>query len=575
MNSLLVKKLYIVSMMENKAKVVSFTDGLNIITSDIEDGSDRGKSVIMKSIYHALGADCFFKSNWTSPTKSYILEFTINDETYLIYRFDTFFRIFQNSKLTYSTNNRTKLSAYYSKLFGFKIELPNRDNTALELAPPAFSFILNYVDQDKMEGSVFRSFDCLAQFKNYKENLLYTHLGVFDKDYYDIINKIDGMNHDKSKLFNDISNIENMVTRIDQDTSNYTFPNSVEALTIELDKSRERYTELSKKLVTNKNSLVEMRSREYDLAVSVSEIKSALNKRIKNSDGQSPNLCPLCNSPINTEESESNRIVQCIKKHNTIEDYVFILNEFEQTLSKLKHDISRYEKNYKEKLASLADFEQKFKLHEKASKDAIKFKGLLEYKDQLNHEFSVKQIELKNLSKEIAVLKKRKNDYEEQKQRVNDKYNELMVIDKRDFNLEEITDDDIKNIGTNFSGGGSNASIVTIVWYMNLLRLRQIFNAKAVNFPIVFDCPDNVEMDDIKRNQLFHYIFSRVRNNQTIISSLGFEPNKYSEYKIDNFIFLSNNKFSLLNSTDYDENKEFFLYLNSLPTDEEDAETDI
>ena len=57
--------------------MVEFKVGKNIITSSQRDGSKRGKSTLTKSIYYALGADCFFDDEWNINDKIYIVDLTI------------------------------------------------------------------------------------------------------------------------------------------------------------------------------------------------------------------------------------------------------------------------------------------------------------------------------------------------------------------------------------------------------------------------------------------------------------------------------------------------------------------
>ena len=91
MSSLIINKLYIFSPQEKKSKMVEFKTGKNIITSSQKDGSKRGKSTLTKSIYYTLGADCFFDDKWNISDKMYILDFTVNKESYYIFRFDRLF----------------------------------------------------------------------------------------------------------------------------------------------------------------------------------------------------------------------------------------------------------------------------------------------------------------------------------------------------------------------------------------------------------------------------------------------------------------------------------------------------
>ena len=53
MSKLIFKDLYLFSPSEKLAKKISFAPGRTMITSDAHDGTDRGKSVIMKALYFA------------------------------------------------------------------------------------------------------------------------------------------------------------------------------------------------------------------------------------------------------------------------------------------------------------------------------------------------------------------------------------------------------------------------------------------------------------------------------------------------------------------------------------------
>lgn len=84
MHKLVVNGLYLFSIKEKKAKYVSFADGINVITSSKDNGTKRGKSVIMKSIYHTLGADCIFEDKWNINDKVSILDFSVDTKEYYI-----------------------------------------------------------------------------------------------------------------------------------------------------------------------------------------------------------------------------------------------------------------------------------------------------------------------------------------------------------------------------------------------------------------------------------------------------------------------------------------------------------
>lgn len=78
---LIVNNVYLFSTATQKAKKVSFTSGINIVTSDQEDGNKKGKSLILKSIYYALGADVYFDDNLKKDTITFVVDFTIDNVT--------------------------------------------------------------------------------------------------------------------------------------------------------------------------------------------------------------------------------------------------------------------------------------------------------------------------------------------------------------------------------------------------------------------------------------------------------------------------------------------------------------
>ena len=78
------RTLYLYSPHEKLAKKIDFHEGINVITSSQENGTDRGKSVIMRSLYHALGAEALFEQKWDVKNKVFVLCFSIDDDMYYI-----------------------------------------------------------------------------------------------------------------------------------------------------------------------------------------------------------------------------------------------------------------------------------------------------------------------------------------------------------------------------------------------------------------------------------------------------------------------------------------------------------
>ena len=128
--------------------------------------------------------------------------------------------------------------------------------------------------------------------------------------------------------------------------------------------------------------------------------------------------------------------------------------------------------------------------------------------------------------------------------------------------LNEIDPDSFKAITKNFTARGSNKPIATVVWYLTLIKMRRQFNSKSIDFPVVFDSPNNVETDDLKTHDLLQYILDENKDGgQLVLSSLGFNADKFSTVKPINIINLENDKYHLLDELSY---KKYFQLLSEL-----------
>lgn len=140
MSKMIFKTLYIFSSIEKKAKVIHFSEGKNMITSSPIDGTDRGKSIIMKSLYHTLGGDCFFDDKWNDSDKTYIIKFTIDSQDYYIYRNNKLFKAFDNKlNLLFKVIERRELAIELRNIFNFAVQLPAREEEKLEITPPVYN----------------------------------------------------------------------------------------------------------------------------------------------------------------------------------------------------------------------------------------------------------------------------------------------------------------------------------------------------------------------------------------------------------------------------------------------------
>lgn len=544
MNSLFVNSLYIFEYESKMAKKIDFKHGINILTSDEKSGNDVGKSVLLKSIYHTLGADSIFDHMWNKITKTYILNVTIKNKTYYVYRRDNLFKIYNtNFKKIFMTNNRDELSNYLSDLYSFKVMLPKRENEELELAPPVYSYLLNYIDQDHLDGSKFSSFNSLTQFPNYKENVIYTHFGLFDEEYYKAIKELEILKSEEKNKKKEREVTLNMLNKIKSYLGNLDAPESIEVLNIELNKTKEEYSNIVINLQKIKNNLMKIRNEKVDLELNIKEIE--LTRRNEMKKLKVKNVCPSCSHEI--EDIDSKFII-----NNQIEDLIILKDELESEIIKCNRVIEKKEEEYQSLLDKLHEYESNMKINDDSISNVLKHKAYIDTKDDIVLDLEIIDKKIKEMQQTIEPYDKKIKEYNSLKKKANAKYEELMKKAKKDFGLEEIDENKIKNIKNNFIARGSNRAITTIMWYLTLLAVKYEFNENAIKFPLILDSPNNVESDEIKEESLFKYIFKNTKTDtQLILSSLGFNEMQFSEFKFDNIIKLENSKYNLLNKEDY------------------------
>ena len=558
MRKLVIKELFVFSIKEKKGKHVVFSDKINVISSSKINGTKRGKSAIMKSIYHTLGADCYFEDKWNINDKVNILRFTVDDKAYYILRYQRLFKLYDglNRSEIYRTSSRTELSMMFGELFKFKVMLPNKESGNIEVTPPVYNYLLNYIDQDGMDGSKFLSFSGLQQYSDYKDKVLYYHLGVYTEDYYNIIKAMDCIEAELGILKDKIGMNQKIVQRINVDIKNNDYSSDLEALEKEIEINKNEYKEYMSRLVKCKKTLLKYRNIKEDMLESLSEI-AEFSKGI---EGEVKSIlkheCPYCHSEI--EDNVELRIYS----YNSIEDALFVKAGLEEDLADLERKIAVEENRYREQLEILNLYERKLNSYNEEISDILKYKGYIEMRDSLIKELGELVSEARSKEEELEIKRKKKKQFDVAKKKVNDRYYNLMLHDKKRFVLKEISESKLKDIKSTIKAGGSNKPIATVIWYMNLLKIKREFNEEAILFPVVFDSPNNVETDDEKRRELFNYLFETIDGDtQLILSSLGFDKSEFINVEIDQTINLENEKYQLLNKEDYENYKELFIQL--------------
>ena len=544
------KKIYIFDILTKKAFVTSFEEGVNVVTSSSIDGTDRGKSVLLRSLYHVMGADAHFDKKWKNEDKVYLLEFLVDNKKYFIYRHRKLFKVFNNLiQILFQTSSRMELSEFLGKIWSFEIFLPNRNTGKLEIAPPAYTYVMNFLDQDHYDGTSFNSFKSLGQYQNFKPDVIYSQFGIYDKNYFERVKSKQNLFERINESKDSYKKADEMKGKVSNLLENVVVPENLQELERELSIRSKEYNDILNSMNTFRYKLTNLRNEKYELEIALNQIERFKNNKEKEIKFiLETDICPECHSVLNdTTDLRS-------KRYNSIEDSLYISDSIYEDIEKISKEIFQIESSYREFSNRLESYKKNINSAQEEIKNYTSYMGLNELYNSLNLElFNELQLQ-EELKDRIENIEEELKKVSEIKADINKKYYEMVDRQVLRFGLYELDESQYKAINRVFCASGSNKPISTVIWYFILNNIKTCFNKKSLKLPMVLDSPKNAEMDYDKEQALIEYILENSSNyTQLIFSSIGFERTKFifeGEIKI---IELKNDKYQLLNSETFKE----------------------
>lgn len=544
------KKIYIFDILTEKAFVTSFEEGVNVVTSSSIDGTDRGKSVLLRSLYHVMGADAHFDKKWKNEDKVYLLEFLVDNKKYFIYRHRKLFKVFNDLiQILFQTSSRTELSEFLGEIWSFEIFLPNRNTEKLEIAPPAYTYVMNFLDQDYYDGTNFNSFKSLGQYQNFKPDVIYSQFGIYDKNYFERVKSKQNLFERINESKDSYKKANEMKRKVSNLLENVVVPENLQELERELSIRSKEYNDILNSMNTFRYKLTNLRNEKYELEIALNQIERFKNNKEKEIKFiLETDICPECHSVLNdTTDLRS-------KRYNSIEDSLYISDSIYEDIEKISKAIFQIESSYREFSNRLESYKKNINSAQEEIKNYTSYMGLNELYNSLNLElFNELQLQ-EELKDRIENIEEELKKVSEIKADINKKYYEMVDRQVLRFGLNELDESQYKAINRVFCASGSNKPISTVIWYFILNNIKTCFNKKSLKLPMVLDSPKNAEMDYDKEQALIEYILENSSNyTQLIFSSIGFERTKFifeGEIKI---IELKNDKYQLLNSETFKE----------------------
>lgn len=547
MHEMYFNSILIADVMTHSAHFQKFEKGLNVVTSK---DNHVGKSSLLKSLYHSFGANVKYDNVWNINSKLYVLNFTVDEKKYRIVRYIKNYAVFKDKTLLLITNKvMEELSPLLEKIFEFGVYLDSKNSGKVTLAPPAFTFLPYYIDQDDGWSILYGSFQNQEQYKKADRiKSLYYHLNIYTKQSVELMAQRDRLQDEVFSLKKEEERLSEIIDFISDEMQGLIPAEDITRFDENIKPMKKKIQYLVRAIGEKRNVIQELQvaleqhEQQLEIITEYHKIADATEQQ-KNEISHS---CPRCGY-IYDDEIYS-RV--CSNYMNISRDYIkqYVLQVTETIRQKLKKE----EEQYIELMAELKKVETLFEEKSENFNVYVRQRGMREawkrFSTQLKETQSKQdeiQSDLKKIKKELKTLPS--------KDEVEEKYIEFTRENIMSLNAWNSAYDGTIKLLTPIKAQGTLENKIILAQCVGLFQTMNYFKTQTIRFPFVVDSPRGKEASQESSREILEMITEISMLPQVILATIDFEEYKESigaAAKSANVIVLKNHN-SLLNEDDY------------------------
>lgn len=514
------KEIMIADMQNETARIQPFEKGLNVVTSV---DNHMGKSSLLKSMYYTLGAEVDFDSVWDKQSKLYVATLSVMGREYRIARFMKRFAVFDGDTLLKITDSVTNgLAPLLGEIFDFSVYLPNKETGKVEMAPPAFTFMPYYIDQDKGWSGLYDSFASINQYKSTDRiKSLYYHLNIYTKNTVELMAKRDCLKESQETLKAENDRLNIILSALREETANLPPADTVSELEVQLEKPKKQIENLVKRIGTIRNEIqsseATLHQHQYNLQV-IREYISAKNSTAGNEDHKH-HVCPNCGYIFDDE------IFDLVRSNYGALNEDYMCQQIQLLIDSVSEKLDSEKKKY-------VDLSRQMKVEEKAfqaQKDEfdiyIRRRGLaasaMRFQKQLDRTtLEIQKIEedLKEINKELRKLPNKKE--------VEEKYVEYVRLNIMALGAWNPSYEGKIHLLKPIKAQGTLENKIILAQFVAIFQTMEYFKTSATRFSFVVDSPRAKEASASSSKDILKMIAQMKMLPQVILATIN-----YSEYK--------------------------------------------
>ena len=482
-------------------------------------GNESGKSSILKTLYHTLGATVHpFAQRWDGANVISLLKFTIDGANFKAVRLANDVYVFNpDGTLRFHETDRQKIAIKINELLG----MPpfHKDKLGNEITLPiGCLFMPFYIDQDHGWDQPWNS---LLRLEGGKHNAMMFHVGAINEDYYSYKSLLDAAESKLKSIDDEImgsNKFRNTFLNRYKDVGNLPFTN--EDFQRGIDDVLSKLSDL--KVEQNKllQELEKLYGIRYSYQFNINQLKENINEIDKDFKYalKSPHelCCPMCGAMVENGPYERFRMLddrdRCknllIDNNRKLEQIDVRISEKEQLSDEIKHKIENLQRtiNRKTEQVSLEEmFIEKMKEHvETVMKEAVN--DLIVQKVKCESDISSYKNNLKLVSKENI------------KQIIQKEFDNYMRNTLRKLGLARSESQKHYSLGGRVKTTGSNI-VKMLIAYTYAYFYVMMKHDCPVFAPIVIDEPKQNGLDDNGFSSIIDFIINnRPEDSQLILS---------------------------------------------------------
>lgn len=522
MSEMYFKSILIADIVSHKARSQQFQKGLNVITST---NNHVGKSSLLKSLYHTLGANVKYDSVWNVNNKLFVLDFCVDNIDYRIVRQIKSFAVFKGEELILVTSKvMSELAPLLEKIFHFGIYLDSKKDGRVTLAPPVFTFLPYYIDQDNGWSELYGSFQNQEQYKKHdRMKSLYYHLSIYTKSAVELMAQRDKLQEELDTLKTDATKLLDIIEALTDEIQGIVPADDIAQFDKNIQISKNKIRTLVKQIGEKRNRIQELEisleQHEHQLQV-ITEYHT-IAKNAQSNQELFSHSCPRCGYLYDDE------IYNRVHANYLNVSDSYVKTYIGQVIISIRDDLQKEKQQYITLTKKLNNLETAYSNKEDEFDLYIRHRGISESVDKLNTRLGKNQKEQSDIRKALKDIAKDLKSFPSKKE-VESKYIEFTRLNIIKLGAWNAAYDGTIKLLSPIKAQGTLENKIILSQFVGLFQTMEYFKTQTIRLPFVVDSPRGKEASQESSKEILSMIAGISMLPQVILATIDFNDYKDS-----------------------------------------------